>query len=184
MSPFLHRVLLGRVPLLHGSYGTLRRLAVLPAALRFLRLAVPPKRPGFAPWSEGRIAPGLGFGERSPDRISSVETSRPPKGSWENPYTHMPCSQTPVGPRRLAIRTSRYCLPLLQQRRPSRSVHFRGSIARPACFLCTLRSHELPGVHATLGSGGWPALAGQEWLPAGFSAQGFRPYIAFLPAQV
>jgi len=79
MTPFLRGVLSERVPPPHRSNESMRLLAALLASLRFLRSAIPPKRPRFAPWSEGRIAPGLGFGQRSPDRESSAETARSPK---------------------------------------------------------------------------------------------------------
>ena len=99
-----------RVPPLHRSYRTPRLLAALPASLRFLRSAVPPKRPGFAPWDEGRLILGLGFGQRSPDRDSSVETARSPKVPGEPQGAHA-LIQGPGGSRRLAMRTPRCCLP-------------------------------------------------------------------------
>jgi hypothetical protein len=73
----------------------MRLLAALSASFRFLHSAVPPERPGFAPWDEGRIIPGLGLGERSPDRDSSAETARSPKVPGE-PDVHMPWSTTPA----------------------------------------------------------------------------------------
>jgi hypothetical protein len=110
VSPFLHGVPSERVPPLHGSYETLRLLAVPPASLRFLRSAVPPERPEFAPWDEGRIIPGLGLGKRSPDRDSSAETARSPQVPGEPQGAHA-LVWDPGGSQRLAIRTPRYCLP-------------------------------------------------------------------------
>ena len=107
-----------RVPLPRRSYETLRRLAALPAALGFLRLAVPSEHPDFAPWSAGCAAPGLGFGQRSPDRESSMEASRTPKVPGRAPL----CTCPVLRPRRASAschcRTPRCCLPLMRQRRP------------------------------------------------------------------
>lgn len=73
----------------------MRLLAAPPASLRFLRSAVPSERPNFAPWGKGRFAPGLGFDQRSPDRILSMETARSPR-FLGNPEVRMPRSTTPV----------------------------------------------------------------------------------------
>jgi hypothetical protein len=62
----------------------------------------------------------------------------------EDPNARMPCSKTPAGPRRLAFRTLRCCLPHVSPRRLPRLVSFRDSIARPTCALCTLRSSSHP----------------------------------------
>ena len=51
--PSLHRVRRA-VPPLQNYYGVLRLLAVHLAALRFLRLAIPPFRPSFVPVGLGR----------------------------------------------------------------------------------------------------------------------------------
>src|SRR5436190_14644233 len=111
VSPFLRGVLLERVPPPRRSYETLRHLAALPAALRFLRLAVPPEHPGFAPWSEGCVAPGLGLGQRFPVRFSSVETSRTPKVPGRAPLCTCPARRPRRASASCLLRTLRCCLP-------------------------------------------------------------------------
>ena len=51
---------------------------------------------------------------------------------------------------------------------------FRGSITRPARSLCTLRSRGRPRTCATLDSGWWPALTGQDSHLLG-RVEGFQP---------
>src|SRR3954453_10214495 len=53
-TPFAPRGPGGPVPPPRRYYGVLRLLAVLLAALRFLRLAIPPSRPSFVPVGLGR----------------------------------------------------------------------------------------------------------------------------------
>jgi hypothetical protein len=80
---------LGLVPRLHGYYGLLRIPALLPTALRFLRLAVPPCARLFAP---GRIGtpssrPGF-FGSWLPQpRLLRWKRQGLP-GSWGTPCAH------------------------------------------------------------------------------------------------
>ena len=72
------------VPPVHRYYETLRLLAVLLAALRFLRLAIPPLRPSFVPV-------GLGRGPRINLELVSRVSSRHCDGDGK-------VSQVPVKP--------------------------------------------------------------------------------------
>ena len=88
---------IGPVPPLHRYYEALRLPAARFAALRCLRLAIPPVRP-VCSQRPGRTT--VGSGEllfRVPSRKLSVETA----GSLRfpsDPRVPTPCSQTPVGP--------------------------------------------------------------------------------------
>src|SRR6185503_487736 len=80
-------------------------------------------------------------------------------GSWQT-FALVPCSATPVDPRRLAISTFRCCLPqIIRCRHPL--LAFRGSIARPLRSLSTLRSTPLDAPRKTRYQlGGQPLLDG------------------------
>src|ERR1700733_6590645 len=85
------------VPRIHWYYETLRLPSVHLAALRCLRLAIPPLRP-VCSHRPGRTAVGSGeLVSRFPSRALSVETD----GSLRfpsAPRVPAPCSWTPVGP--------------------------------------------------------------------------------------
>ena len=91
-------------PCFFGTMGALRLPAILPAALRFLRLAVPSRAPVFVPPAGSDADPGAwGFletGNPGP-LLDDTETTGPPR-FLENPHVHMPCSLTPVGLTHLA----------------------------------------------------------------------------------
>src|SRR3954454_19281445 len=82
------------VPLAQRYYETLRLLAVLLAALRFLRLAIPSFRPSFVPV-------GLGRGPRINLELVSRVSSRHCDGDGKvsqvpgKPSDHSPCSSDP-----------------------------------------------------------------------------------------
>ncbi len=156
--PSLHRVPVGRVPRTRRYYAALRLLATHPAALRCLRLAVPPQCPVLRPtppghpqredledWSTGPPCRYVCLGGN--DEISQVP--------GEPHCTHAALSDpggtsVPGHSRHLggARRLTATCgLPLKPQRRPPQSVRFRGSITRPTCSLSTLRS--APHGHTT-----------------------------------
>lgn len=108
--------------------------AVYLRPVRFVRSGWPPARGGCHPaWS------GSPLDLRGVDVEGGGEASQVPGG----PCADVPCSLTPVGPRRPAILAPRCCLPPRQRRRPPR-VAFRGSITRPACSLPTLHADGRP----------------------------------------
>src|SRR4051794_18375313 len=82
------------VPLVQRYYETLRLLAVLLAALRFLRLAIPSFRPSFVPV-------GLGRGPRINLELVSRVSNRHYDGDGKvsqvpgEPSDHSPCSSDP-----------------------------------------------------------------------------------------
>jgi hypothetical protein len=76
----------------------LRLPVVRLAALRCLRLAIPPLRRVFATGDRRRAIVGLGELEfRSPEPDMSAETIGSPRFPG-NPHGHWPCSPTPAGP--------------------------------------------------------------------------------------
>jgi hypothetical protein len=92
------RGVLRSVPPPHRYYEALRPPASRFAALRCLRLAIPPLRP-VCSQRPGRTT--VGSGElvfRFPSRNISVEMAGSPR-FLGNPCVPMPCSQTPVGSR-------------------------------------------------------------------------------------
>ena len=162
----LRRVPWGRFPDFSGSISELRLLAARPAALRFLRLAVP-RVALFAPAGVG-IPPGPGrtcmAAVRGP-RLRWRRRDLP--GSWATPAC-MPRSPTPAEPPAPSqSRRRRWCLPRPSRRRLPRSRQFRGSITRPARLPVYASQPGSPPDHATLGSG-WLACLGRSGLsPAG-----------------
>src|SRR6202048_1524994 len=93
VPPFLPRVPLGSVPLVRWYYEVLRLPTAPLAALRFLRLAIPPRAPAFVSPTSPTPAGGLGFsGLATPSQ--SLSTWRRPglSGSWETSPVSMPCS--------------------------------------------------------------------------------------------
>ena len=145
----------------------LRLLAARPAALRFLRLAVPRTRSSFAPEDGERSAPsGLGCSTGGPSRLSRAETTRSPR-FLESPHVCMPRSLTPASSSRQAR--------LGVSTRPSvvlttsalAGIISRGSITRPAHSLCTLRRADRSATtqHA-VPAGGQP-LPGGPGYPLG-----------------
>ena len=133
----------GAVPPLQRYYGTLRLPAVRLAALRCLRLAIPPFRPLFVPASSGReLRINLELVSRNPGRHHEemAGSLRFPS----DPHVPTPCSTAPVGPmharplRRLGV------APACVNNGGSRDRRFRGSIARHWDSLSTLRSGGFP----------------------------------------
>ena len=157
---------IGPVPPRRRYYEALRPPAARLAALRCLRLAIPPFASGLLP-AAGTHGRGLrGVGVPVPEPELSVETA----GSLRflgNPCVPMPCSWTPVGPRTPGHCGASTWPPLVSTTKAPAMLRFRGSITRPWDWLSTLR----PGGHPTrrkthfrlLG----PAWPGGILLPAG-----------------
>jgi hypothetical protein len=96
--PFSPRGPGGPVPPLRRYYGTLRLPSVPLAALRCLRLAIPPPRRAFAPFDRRRAVEGIGaLVFRAPEPELSVETDGSPRFPG-TPRVPWPCSPTPAGP--------------------------------------------------------------------------------------
>ena len=151
--PKLHETLppslpgsLRSVPLVHRYYETLRLPSVPLAALRCLRLAIPPlrpvrsQRPDAGPWAGELLC-------RFPSRALLVETD----GSLRFP-TPLVSLRPVLGPRwdrtRQAIAACRHGPRMCLRRRLPRGV-FRGSIARHWDSLSTLRSEGHPSPRKT-----------------------------------
>ena len=127
-------------PGFNGTIRALRLPAVRPAALRCLRLAVPPWHARFAPTGVACDAGDQGFllvcsGCPLPEfRWKRQGLSR----SWATPIVLLPCSSTPAG----SFAPGHYgatMQPPLCPRRRRLHCGFRGSITRLRHLLSTLR---------------------------------------------
>ena len=126
------------------------------------------RSPSHAPIRPRHTTDGPGvFMPVAPEPALDVETTGSPR-FLADPPVDMPCSATPVrslfpGPLR-----DREMLPSVCETTSALTFQqFRGSIARPAHSLSTLRSHGLPHAHARLASGCWPALPDGIGYPLG-----------------
>ena len=139
---------LGMVPPLRRYYGTLRLPSVPLAALRCLRLAIPPSRRTFAPSDRRRAVEGIGaLVVRAPKPELSVETDGPPRFPG-TPRVPWPCSPTPARPSTPGhFGVSAWSPRLTRARTPA--MIFRGSIARPWHSLSTLRREGRPSPRKT-----------------------------------
>ena len=101
-----------------------------------------------------------------PVPLFSEEKDGPPR-FLGNPCVNMPCSLTPVAPRRQAFQAGRYCLPQQVKCRQPQFNNFdapsHGLFTRGLRFAVTVTWH-----HARLASGWWLALAGWDFHPLGF----------------
>jgi len=157
----------------------LRLPAALPAALRFLRLAVPRLCRAFRDLPPGHSTdPGAwGLGRRCPVpahcRRGDDWASQVPGG----PPVSMPCSSTPVGP----VMPGQLSTPVLPSGFTTPSAPTTMGLSRlndTACSLAVYASqHGSPRDHARLASGCWPALPGGVEYPLG-------PAVRFLRSQL
>jgi hypothetical protein len=174
--PSLLRVPRVGSPLSRGTTKALRLPAVLPAALRFLRLAVPSRAlvaslPQVA--ERGARRPGLWSAGFPQTGITRTETTGPPRF-----LGGPPCARALLFDPGEARDARPFGVPgaaaahlnhvgLLES-------HFRGSTTRLALSLSTLRRMD----HSTAAQdslpAGRPAFAGQAWLPAGSTSGGFN----------
>ena len=146
--PLLSTGSLGMVPPPRRYYGTLRLPSVPLAALRCLRLAIPPSRRIFAPGDRRRAIEGIGaLVIRAPEPDLSVETDGSPRFPG-TPHVPWPCSPTPAGPNTPGhYDVSAWSPRLTSTRAPARN--FRGSITRPWHSLSTLRGEGHPSPRKT-----------------------------------
>ena len=108
----------------------------------------------------GQLPEGLDHFYRGARAASARWRRRDIPGSWTT-LAYMPRSSTPADPRPQATSgPAMWSFAGLTTSTPHWS--FRGSITRPARSLCTLRSRGRPPDHATLDSGWWPTLTGQD----------------------
>jgi hypothetical protein len=140
--------------------------AAHPASLRCLRSAVPPVHSHFVPTGVECDAGGQGFSlVRSGYPLPDSRWRRQGlPGSWGT-RVYVPCSSTPAGPGRQAIRRFGAVFRHLNGVDSRKSGYFRGSITRPTHSLCTLRragcpnatQHALPAAGQALPGGiGYP----------------------------
>ena len=158
------------VPRLQRYYETLRLPTAPLAALRCLRLAIPPRAPCFAPdgfdaqprasgsWSSGLPSRNCNGGD---DRVSQVpgEPSRPLSVLCDPGRTGRVLRDQVQRDRR----GPRSC----PQRRLPTSLVFGAQShgLRPGCLRFAVR---ITPPHARLASGYWPGSARRDWVPAGF----------------
>jgi hypothetical protein len=140
---FLHRVLRGEFPCFSGTIKALRLPAAHPAALRFLRLAVPRFHSLLRSSADEWAAKAWSWSPGSSGRDVAEETTGSPKflGNPDCPFAHV--QSTPAG-----LLAPDHCgvaaWPLVcEQQRLPRKV-FRRSIAWLSDSLSTLRSAGYP----------------------------------------
>ena len=164
------RVPWGKFPDLTGTISRLRLLAPRRASLRFLRSALPPLRPLRSPGA-GRFPRGPGpLLPRRPRRLCTVEKTRPPRFLGD-PCVHAPLFDPGGPPVPGHYRTGDVVF------RTLKDVDSALPISRLNHAACTLSVYASqpgsPPDHATLDSGRWPALTGQDFHLLG-RVEGFR----------
>ena len=164
------RVPWGKFPDLTGTISRLRLLAPRRASLRFLRSALPPLRPLRSPGA-GRFPRGPGpLLPRRPRRLCTVEKTRPPRFLGD-PCIHAPLFDPGGPPVPGHYRTGDVVF------RTLKDVDSALPISRLNHAACTLSVYASqpgsPPDHATLDSGRWPALTGQDFHLLG-RVEGFR----------
>jgi len=149
-------------PRFDGTIKALRLPAGLPAAFRFLHLAVPQEHACFAPTVAAcrNGGPGVGHPE-SPSGLSSVETAGSPK-FLGNPIPVCPCSPTPAG-RCVPDRSGTLAWPSLREgrrRRRRKSFEAQSHGFRARCLRITM----LVALHrARLASRRWSGSPGRAF---------------------
>ena len=119
-----------------------------------------------AAWRATPRARGFCIPLRLPLSGSKVETIGPPT-FLGNPHVPMPCSTTPVGPTHQAIRRVD-AAPALHHDKGSPRAICISRLNHTAWALAVYASQRrLPGHHARLASGCWPALPGGIGYPLG-----------------
>ena len=150
---------LGRVPRPHRYYQPTPTSRPPSPSLRFLRSALPPLRPPSLPRS--RTTPrGPGpFLPRRPRRLISVEKTRYPR-FLDDPCVHAPLFDPGEPPTPGHFRASDVVFRWIY------GVDFASALSRLNHAACTLSVYASqpgsPPDHATLDSGWWPALTGQD----------------------
>ena len=155
----LRRVLWGEFPDLTGPISRLRLLAPRRASLRFLRSALPPLRPLCSP-GVGRFPVGLDhFYRGGPRRAITVEKTRYPRFLGD-PCVHAPLFDPGGPPAPGHYRTGDVVFRTLNN---VDSAFALSRLDHAACTLSVYASQpESPPDRATLDSGWWPALTGQD----------------------
>jgi len=116
-----------------------------------------------------------------PTGVLKAGTMRPPR-FLGHPKASAPCSPTPAGPLRQAITALRCCRRMTDSDGSRVHLAFEAQSHGSLASLSTLRSCGSPRLHARLGSGWWPAFAGQDstcWVPQKVSAFPLPPFSGF-----
>ncbi|SRR6266545_6316453 len=164
--PSLRGLPSGRFPRFLGTMKVLRPLPSVPLARFPSPCGTTPAPAVSAPFGPQVQRPrAWGLFNRPPPVTLSVETTVPPRFLGD-PRVRTPCSSTPPEPRRFIRLRSVSVLSLHLQLRGPRDWSFRGSIARLAHFLSTLRGSDRSestqdSVPAVASFAGW------DWLPTG-----------------
>ena len=163
----------GRCPA--HSISRLRLLASPRASLRFLRSALPPLRPPSLPRSRTNPRGPGPLLSRRPRRLSTVEKTRYPR-FLDDPCVHAPLFDPGEPPTPGHFRASDVVF------RSINGVDFASALSRLNHAACTLSVYASqpgsPPDHATLDSGWWPALTGQDFHLLG-RVEGFRHVYPF-----
>lgn len=175
--PSLRRVAVeGRCPGFNGTIRTLRLPAAHPAALRCLRLAVPPLRRLFAPAGGRRAAIGPGCLVTRPSHTprSVVGGGRISQVPAQALLPSRTCSFDPGQTARNLPWRSDTARPRIPERPWLCRWTFRGSIAWLGGSLSTLQSAGLPRRDARLASGCAATLCRVGFAPTGPALKSFR----------
>jgi hypothetical protein len=171
---------LGSVPRLHGYYWLLRIPAVHLAALRLLRLAIPPRAVCSLPWGSAPLQRAwVRFTwSPSPPRCRRKRQGLP--GSWGTPLCTCPALRPRRNPAVRPFRLSGAAFHALK------GVGFRNhkvsGLHHTACELPVYASQPgSPRNHARLSSGCWPALPGGVACPLGPNARFQFDYVILPP---
>ena len=186
--PSLHGVPRDGSPASHGTTEVLRLPAARPAALRFLRLAVPRMRPPIRS-RRLRTPSAVGLDLWSPGAPAGIR-SRRSQGSPRflgNPLVCMPCSHDPGGTLDARpIRRGGCCLPFSPRRRLPDIQSLGAQLPRPAHSLSTLRSAGCPLAPRKTRFRWGATLYRVGFGPTGSTTKGFRFLsiaFSFLPSQ-
>jgi hypothetical protein len=140
-APFAPRGPRGPVPPLRHYYEALRLPTAHPAALRCLRLAVPPLRLGLLPAAETRDRGHRGVDVPVPEPEMPVEAAGSPRFPG-HPECPLAVFLDPGRTERARPLQRADVAPACVNDEGSRKGSFRGSIAKPEDWLSTLRSED------------------------------------------
>jgi hypothetical protein len=162
----LHRVLRGEFPCFGGTIKALRLPAAHPAALRYLRLAVP-QRPlvAFAP-RRTSAPPRPGVGDPVTPAGNSLRKRQNLASSWGTPIVRSPCS---VDAGRTACTRPVRCRSVAPGIRKAKAPAKGLSTLNSMAFGLAVYASQcgLPAPHARLASGRWSGATGRAFHPQG-----------------
>src|SRR6185437_9965761 len=171
--PLLSAGTIGPVPPPRRYYGALRLPAVRLAALRCLRLAIPPFASGLLP-AAGTHDRGLrGVGVPVPEPEISMEAAASLRFPGD-PHVPAPCSWTPVGPKHVRPLRRVGAAPACVNDGGSRKETVFGARSHGIGTGCLRFAVRVSPPHARLASGCWPSSTGRDSFTRRVTTKGFR----------